>query len=159
MAEGREVSGSNDATAFHQSIHNHIPGHLSAVKFIRDNPSNECNSLLVDFCDSLTKLAGEIFPKRASELTSSELTFLTRVEALKKPLVERWMKLHSSISLHPDKVLTDNQFGYLALYLLNCLYFAWCRLLAGDEMVEIENPDDDLVSICEKKLTLRMMMA
>ena len=69
------------------------------------------------------------------------------------------MKLHSSISLHPDKVLTDNQFGYLALYLLNCLYFAWCRLLADDEIVEIENPDDDLVSIYEKKLTLRMMMA
>ena len=63
IAEGREVSGSNDATVLHQSIHNHVPGHLSAVKFIRDNTSHECNSLLADFCDSLTKLAGEIFPK------------------------------------------------------------------------------------------------
>ena len=71
------------------SIHNHVPGHLSAVKFLCNNPSNECNSLLVDFCDSLTKRAGEIFPKRASKLTSSELTFLTLVGALKKPLVEQ----------------------------------------------------------------------
>ena len=78
IAEGREVSRSNDATVLHQSIHNHVPGHLSAVKFIRDNPSHECNSLLADFCDSLTSLAGDIFPKRASELTSSELTFLIK---------------------------------------------------------------------------------
>ena len=78
MAEGREVSGSNDATVLHHSIQKHLPGHLSAVNFIHDNQSNECNFLLVDFCDSLTKLAGEIFPKRASELTSSELTFLIK---------------------------------------------------------------------------------
>ena len=152
IAEDREVSGSNNATVLHHSIQKHVPGHLSAVNFIRDNQSNECNFLLVDFCDSLTKLAGEIFLKRASELTSSELTFLTRVEALKKPLVKRWKKLHSIILLHPDKVLTDNQFGYLALYLLNCLYFAWCRLLAGDEMVEIEIPDDDLVAKYSRKM-------
>ena len=86
--------------------------HFTKMKWPRnkipDNPSNECNSLLVDFCNYLTKLAGEIFPKRASELTSSELTFLTRVGALKKPLVERWKKLHSSILLHPDEVLTDH---------------------------------------------------
>ena len=77
MAEGREVSGSNDATVLHHSIQKHVPGH-SAVKFIRNNPSNECNSLLIDFCDPLTKLAGDIFPKKASELTSGELLFMIK---------------------------------------------------------------------------------
>ena len=63
IAECRDVTGSKDATVFQGSIQNHVSGHLSAVKFMRDNPSNGCNSVLVDFCDSLTKLAGRSFQR------------------------------------------------------------------------------------------------
>ncbi|EJK60145.1 hypothetical protein THAOC_19554 [Thalassiosira oceanica] len=147
IAAGREVTGSPDATVLQQSIKDHVSSaeRVVVTKYLHDHPTHKCNALLVEYAEFLTKTAAEIFSKCAAELTSVELDFKRKNTVKRSSHIKQWLEEYTDIN-EKEAVLGKSDFGHLGIFLFNCIYFSWCRLLVADDVVEIEFPERDLVA-------------
>ena len=80
VVHGRDVPGLTDTSLFCQLMQRRPRREKLSVVFIRDNPSHECNSILVSFMKKLNSLAGEVFPKTVADLARIDLDFLVRAQ-------------------------------------------------------------------------------
>ena len=139
------MDGSPDATNFLLSVHDRDPAQLAIVKFVHGCPNHVCHQLLVSYFKKLTSLAAEEFPQSASQVGKRELDFLSKNRLVQRGIVAKWNSEYSTVGLNGKPPLTQVSFGRVGLFLCQCIYFLWSRLLVDEQRPPIEIPSNVLV--------------
>ena len=94
----------------------------------------------------MSDIAGELFPKKAADLSRVELEFLNRVNCLETKLMkEEWLEQYESIVFTSKAKLDRECFGHFGMFVFDALFAAWSRLLVDGERVEVEISSSNLV--------------